>query len=165
VPHLRAPTWMSRTAMVLVLVGLAAARASAADSSPPPSTVEIRPLPSYDLPSDESYSSSALHREGLAGRVLVAFHINSGGRARDLRVMSSDSSALEMPALAAIKDARFDVPADWEASGATAQEYLITVGFQQVRHGQRCRFDPLPPSKEVLGICTARTVSDFGRRR
>ncbi|MGC3980274.1 MAG: energy transducer TonB [Steroidobacteraceae bacterium] len=77
-----------------------------------------------------SYPSGAL-RAGLQGRVLVAFTITKKGRADDVEVVTADPAGeFDATAIKAVKQVRFTVPEDWEASGASAYRFQLSVLFK-----------------------------------
>jgi TonB family protein len=74
---------------------------------------------------------SAQQKQGVQGRVLVAFTITKRGRASDPVVVSADPPGeFDAVAIKAIKQVRFTVPDDWADSGDSAYQYQLSVLFK-----------------------------------
>lgn len=107
--------------MQLLLSGVAHAQGADAKRSLPQLTVDLNSL---------TYPSSA-QRAGVQGRVLVAFNITKKGRADDVEIVNAEpADDFDAVASKAVKQVRFTVPDDWEASGGAAHRFQLSVLFK-----------------------------------
>jgi TonB family protein len=73
----------------------------------------------------------ALQRQGVQGRVLVAFTITKRGKVNDPVIVDSEPVGdFDSVAIKAIKQVRFTVPDEWEDSGDSAYQYQLSVLFK-----------------------------------
>lgn len=70
-----------------------------------------------------------LSRQGVTGRVSVAYSIDGRGIPKNIAVLGFDDHRLQDAATNVIKDLRFKVPADWEATGRDWHRYRIQISF------------------------------------
>jgi len=75
------------------------------------------------------YYPERAKRDGLEGKVLVAFDIDAGGRVSHLAVLDSDDSVFEATAREYLTGLQFDVPSDWSKSAAHLIRYHIGFLF------------------------------------
>lgn len=93
------------------------------------------------------YYPPAMRRKATPGRVSLAYSVGADGRVVRVFPLVSDYAAFEPYAVRMLTDMRFDVPADWEASGGPWRRFRIQVTFA-IRGRQ-----PLPvwaPGESVL---------------
>jgi TonB family protein len=94
-----------------------------------PSVKRTLPQLSVDLGSVDY--PGALQRQGIQGRVLVAFTITKRGRVNDPIIMDAEPTHdFDSVAIKAVKQVRFTVPDDWEATGDSAYQYQLSVLFK-----------------------------------
>jgi len=90
-----------------------------------------RALPQLNVDLSSVTYPSALQRQGVQGRVLVAFTITKRGKVNDPVVVSSEPAGeFDSAAIRAVKQVHFTVPDDWEASGDSAYQYQLSVLFK-----------------------------------
>jgi TonB family protein len=107
--------------LLLSPAAMLSAQQPPAKHSLPPLTVDLRSV---------SYPS-ALQRQGVQGRVLVAFNITKRGKVDDPVVVSGEPAGeFDSVAIKAVKQVHFTVPDDWEASGDSAYQYQFSVLFK-----------------------------------
>src|SRR5256885_392634 len=70
-------------------------------------------LPQLVMPKDQDWYGAVAKRDGLEGRVLVAFYIAADGHAKNASVIWAENSVLEANTLQLLKTIRFKVPTDW----------------------------------------------------
>lgn len=90
-----------------------------------------RALPQLSVDLGSIDYPSAQQRQGMQGRVLVAFTITKRGKVNDPVVMDADPSHdFDSVALKAVKLVRFTVPDDWEDTGDSAYQFQLSVLFK-----------------------------------
>lgn len=115
------------SSMVLAAAMLFPGAMLSAQTAPPGK----RALPQLTVDLSSLSYPAAQQRQGLQGRVLVAFTINKRGRANDPVVVDSEPAGeFDAVAIKAIKQVRFTVPDDWEDSGDSAYQYQLSVLFK-----------------------------------
>jgi TonB family protein len=73
--------------------------------------------PRFTLPTESFYPLEAM-RNGVEGRVLVAFDITPGGTATNTSILWTENSSLAGAARHMLSAGHFDVPVEWANSGA-----------------------------------------------
>lgn len=89
---------------------------------------KLNDLPAERLPGRHFYPHH-LSRQGVTGRVSVAYSIDGRGVPKNIAVLGFDDHRLQDAATNVIKDLRFKVPADWEATGRNWHRYRIQISF------------------------------------
>lgn len=102
------------------------------------------------------YYPPAMRRTATPGRVSLAYSVGANGRVIRVFPLVSDYAAFEPSAVQMLTDMRFDVPADWEASGGPWRRFRIQVTF--AIRGQQ----PLPVWAEGESVLLV-TASPPGR--
>jgi len=70
-------------------------------------------LPRFVMPKGQDWYGATAKRQGLEGRVLVAFNITTEGQAKNVSVVWTEDSVLAANTLQLLKAVRFKVPPDW----------------------------------------------------
>lgn len=90
-----------------------------------------RSLPQLNVDLGSISYPSAQQKQGVQGRVLVAFTITKRGRVNDPVVVASEPAGeFDSVAIKAIKQVRFTVPDDWEDAGDSVYQYQLSVLFK-----------------------------------
>jgi TonB family protein len=110
--------------------------------------------PPFRLQGAHSYYPAAAKQQGLTGRVGLTCAIDAGGHARNIVVVESAGKILDESARHLIADERFELPADWVASGGPARTYTFGVMFELSDKPEVRAFDDDRPTIVV----TARTL-------
>lgn len=120
---------MRMTVACMLLTAVVALPGAAARAQETPAAK--RPLPSMELELNSLTYPTAAQRIGMPGRVLMAFTVTKKGRADNIEMVSSQPTGVfETVATKAIKQMKFTVPADWEATQGPEHRYLISVLFK-----------------------------------
>lgn len=90
-----------------------------------------RSLPQLTIDLNALAYPSAAQRAGMQGRVLVAFNITKKGRADAIEIVNAEpADEFDATASKAVKQVRFTVPDDWQASGGAAHRFQLSVLFK-----------------------------------
>src|ERR1700735_415572 len=80
-------------------------------------------LPPYKMTNKDIFYPDRAKRDGVEGKVLVAFDIAAGGRIANLAILDSDNSAFEATAREYMSELKFDLPSSWANSPAHLIRY------------------------------------------
>lgn len=88
-------------------------------------------LPPMDVKLDPSYYPKAAAKLGVQGRVLAEFNITRRGKVDNVTIQESEPAFVFDDAVrAALKDIKFTVPGDWEASGNVLHRFHLSYVFK-----------------------------------
>jgi TonB family protein len=111
---------------LLVTFMLSPAMLSAQETSP-----AKHALPQLNVDLASVTYPSALQRQGVQGRVLVAFTITKRGKVNDPAVVNAEPAGeFDSVAIKAVKQVRFTVPDNWEDSGNSVYQFQLSVLFK-----------------------------------
>jgi outer membrane biosynthesis protein TonB len=122
-------------------------------------------LPPMEAPVKMSYYPVAAAKVGIQARVLVEFTISGIGKVDNVNVLVSepDSTATPVSGLpyaaqfdnsvrTALKDVKFEVPNDWESSGAALHRFQLSYVF---------KIDPCPASRVCVEPLAHESADDW----
>jgi TonB family protein len=89
---------------------------------------EETPLPGRPNQKRSYYPPAAI-RQGITGRVCLAYSVDNHGHAANFEVLESGGTLLDGAARQLLGAVRFNVPADWVATGGSAKRYRLGVIF------------------------------------
>jgi TonB family protein len=81
-------------------------------------------LPQIEATGSLDFYPPAALRDGIEGRVLIAFDITAAGRTRNVALVWGENAILNAMALRSVTNYQFAVPADW-ASGGMQQRWRL----------------------------------------
>jgi TonB family protein len=100
------------------------------------------------LHAPHDYYPQDARKLGLAGRVELAYSVNAQGNPERITALVSDDQRFEAAAAEALRDVRFELPADWVAQGGPWRRLHLQVTF--AIEGSK----PLPPYEDGLEALT-----------
>jgi len=117
-------------------------------------------LPHAKFPNEDWYGAKA-KRLGIEGRVLVAFDVTAKGAAKNISILWSENDLLAAQTTRFLSAVRFDVPRDWQTTGALRRWRLGFV-YRLSPSGQpqpSRQSDEFAIPVEIIGITGSRLRS------
>jgi TonB family protein len=155
-------------AVLVALLGITAS-VYGDDSATEPRLPRIEATGSLDF-----YPPAAL-RDGIEGRVLIAFDITPAGRTTNVALVWGENAILNAMALRSVSNYQFAVPADWGSSGlqqrwrlgfvycippsSQSDEFAVPNAAVVYVRGTRLAGTPVlhKPDSSVSSVCMKRT--------
>ena len=102
-----------------ILAVVACCRPILADEPPSGEAAwKLPSLPRNKIPNTEDAYGETAKRQGLEGRVLVAFDVTPKGTTENINVIWAEDDALGKQTVHLLSRSHFEVPNDWATSGA-----------------------------------------------
>jgi len=137
-------------AVVLALVFSSGEVTALAEASPA-QNFETRSLPIKSLPRNTIFYPSVAKRQGLTGRICLAYSVGATGLVQNVEVLESAGTILDDHAQKLLAGYRFEVPSDWVATGGAEKRYRIGFIFELTNKPKVARFEDTITTVVITG--------------